>query len=258
MKNKFDSFKSKKYLLLFALVMVLNIALTVVLLRVSFGQTKRDDFSSQQPVKVEVMEQKNNPLRITVVTVDNSALSHQEVIFSLQNLDRKAVRAYTLLGSSKSSGKIITGFFAAKLFKAEEPVINSLPIERQNIKEDEPVILSIDYVEFEDGSSWGTDSRGKSMEINGEIEGVKTAIRQLKDLIKNQSADSLAALLKQETQEITVDVPDINQSEEWKKGFRMGYRTVISILQRVDKQTTENLARRLDELEKVANEGGIQ
>lgn len=261
MKDKLNNLKNKKYLLLFILVMVLNAVLTVTLLRVSFGQNK-EDFSSQQPIKAEVMEQKGSPLRIVIVNVDNSALSHQEIICSLQNIGNKPIRAYTLLGGGKGDGKIITRFFATKLFQAGESEINSVPLERRSIKEGETILLSIDYIEFEDGSSWGVDSRGKSKALAGQREGTKAAIKQLKDLIKNQNANganSVTNFLKQDLQEITVAAPDANQSDEWKRGFQLGYKSVISILQGIEGQKIEKLTKKLDEMEKIADkEGQIQ
>lgn len=255
MKIKFNQLKSKKYLLLFILVMVINILLTVSLLRVSFSQIRKDDFSSQRPIKAVVIEQKDNPLRITVINVDNSPLSYQEVICSLQNVSNKPIRSYTLLGESKGSGKIITGFFATRLLQTGESKTDTIPLERRGIKEGEAVLLSIDYVEFEDGSFWGNDSRGKSKALAGQREGTKASIRELKALIKNQNvskANNVTNLLR-DLENVMVDVPDANQSDEWKRGFRLGYKSVISILQGIEGQNIENLAKKLDEMEKLLN-----
>ncbi len=236
--------------------MSLNICLTAFLIQNVLAQTSNDKLKDQPPIVAEVVGQKDCPLRIMVVNVDNSSLTHQEIIYSLQNVSNKSIRAYTLLGDDKSSGKIMTSFFVAKLFQASGSITNSLPVERLNIKEGETIFLSIDYIEFEDGRSWGKDTVGKSEEIAGERDGVKAAIKQLKDLIKNQNANSAVSVtnfLKQDIQEIPVGVPKINQSDEWKKAFRIGYKTVISILQDMSEQGSENLTKKLDELEKNIN-----
>lgn len=256
MKNNFNYFKSNRFLLLFGFVMILNIIMTVVLLRASYGQTQKDDYSSQQPVKVEVMEQKDCPLRIMVVNVDNSNLSFQIIAYSLENISDKPISAYVLLGDGKNNGKIITNLFTTKLFQTGKYEFSDFFVERETIKENEAVFLSIDYVEFSDGSSWGSDSQGKSEEIAGQREGVKTAIKQLKDSIKNQSASNAKNtknLLEKDIKEIEVDMPNTNQSDEWKKGFRSGYKGIISTLQREREQKSENLIKKLDEMEKIAN-----
>ncbi|HEX8737986.1 MAG TPA: hypothetical protein VF721_21820 [Pyrinomonadaceae bacterium] len=255
MNNKLSAFEGKKYLFLFIFIMALNISLTVFLIRVSFGQSQKADFSSQPPVKVKILEQKDCPIQITVINVDNSALSAQNIVYSLQNISNKPIRAYTLLGNGKNDGKVVTNSFAIKLFQPSEYEYDDFFVEREIAKEG-TIFLSIDYVEFEDGSSWGKDREKKSKEIAGEREGRKAAIRHLKDLIKNQNANGengIKTFLKQDVKEISVDVPDTNQPDEWKRGFRGGYKGVISILQRIKEQEIESLAKKLDEMEKFAN-----
>jgi hypothetical protein len=78
----------------------------------------------------------------------------------------------------------------------------------------------------------------------------------LKNLLKNQNSNNetdIKTFLKQDVKEISVDVPDTNQPDEWKRGFRGGYKAVISVLQRIKEQENENLAKKLDEMEKFVN-----
>lgn len=255
MKNKIDHLRGKKYLFLFIVVMIMNIALAGILLRSSMGQT-RTDFSSQKPIKVEVIEQKESPLRITVVDVDNSGRVHQEIICSLQNVSDKSIRAYVLLADGQKSnrgGKIIIHYFSIKLFHAGESSTTSMPIERVNIQNDETISLSIDYVEFSDGSFWGADRERKSQTIAGERAGKKAGITYFRELIKNGDSVGITNSLRQDITEINVEVPDKNQTEEWKGGFQTGYRTVVSILQKITDQKAENLSKKLNELEKNVN-----
>ena len=255
MKNYFKYLKSKRFLLLLVFVMLLNVTLTVVLLRASFGQTQRDDYSKQQLVNVEVGKQKGCPLRIMVINVDNSGLSFQNIAYSLQNISGKAIRAYTVLGDGKSNGKVVTRFYTTDLLQSGKYEFNDFPVERATIQEDEEIALSVDYVKFADGSSWGTDSQKKSKELDGQGEGVKFAISQIKNLIKGQdrkTANDVESLLNQDIRDISIEAPDTTQSEEWKQGFRRGYKAVVSVLQDEREQKTENLIKKLDEMEKLS------
>jgi hypothetical protein len=256
MNNKLRASESRKYLFLFIFVMILNISLTIVLLRVSFGQIQKAEPLSQPPIRVEIVEQKDCPLRIMVVNVDNSALSAQNIVYSLQNISNKSIRAYTLLGDGKSDGKVVTNSFISKLFQPSEYEYGDFFVEREIAKEEKTISLSIDYVEFEDGSAWGNDSQKKSKEIAGAREGRKAAIQHLKGLLKNQNATDetgIKTFLKQDIKQIIVAVPNTIQSDEWKTGFRGGYKAVISVLQRIREQEIETLAQKLDEMEKIAN-----
>ena len=247
--------KNRRYLLAFIFVMLMNLSLSIILLRVSFGQTKVADFSNQPDVKVKLLEQKDCPLQITFINVDNSSLSNQTINYSLQNLSNKSIRAYTLIGNAKNDGKIITVSFTTELFEPNKYEFNNLFLERETIKKNSSATLSVDYIEFEDGSSWGADSQGQSKEIAGEREGRKAAIKELKESIKRQnSTDVLMNLLKQDIKKINVSVPNTKESDQWKKGYRLGYKAVISVLQDLDKSEDANLhLKKLDEMEKIAN-----
>lgn len=254
MKNKFNSCKSKKYLLLFALVMLINTLLTFVLIRVSISQTRKTDYSLQEPVKVKIAMQENCPLKVTVINVDTSNSDHQVINYSIQNISVKPIEAYVLVGNGERGGRVVTNSFTTNLFQANEFKSSDLPIERETIKEKSIIVLSIDYVEFADGSSWGNDSQGKSQHITGARAGRKAAIKQLKELIKNQNAgdvNSPSSLLEQNVIEINVVVPENNLSTEWNQGYKSGYKSVISVIQNERIKERENLIKRLDEMAKL-------
>lgn len=259
MNTKKSNFQSnRKYLVALSIVMALNLILGGFLIHNVLAQKEENDFKDQKPVKAEVMDQKDNPLRIMVASVDNSPLAYQEILFSMQNNSNKPIKAYTLLVDGKRSGKVVTGFFTAKKFPTGESVIKNLDIERSNITEGETILISVDYVEFEDGSSWGSDSTGNSKLLAGQREGTKSAITQLKNLSRNQNVNSVINFLNQDLQGITVDIPNMDQSDEWKRGFRLGYKSVISILQEIKEEKVEKVFEKLNEMEKIANQGGKQ
>jgi hypothetical protein len=51
-------------------------------------------------------------------------------------------------------------------------------------------------------------------------------------------------------------VPNVNQSDEWKKAFRSAYKFVIFLLQGSEEQKIENITQKLNEMEEIANQGG--
>lgn len=233
MKRKLlNILKVKRYLILFLFVMVLNIGATVLLIRNSFGQSAAEKKPDQPPIAAEVIVQDNNPLRISVISIDNSNPDYQLVNYLVENVARNPVRAYVVLGSNKTDevGTAITRRFATKLFQpggVENGVIN---IERKDIKRESKMYLSTDYVEFEDGRSWGSDIAGQSEYVAGSRAGWKDAVKQSDDLLKTQQSSNLIDLLKSETKEITPPEVTPGKSEKWQKGYLSAYRTVISTL----------------------------
>lgn len=240
------------YWVAFVCLMLLNVLLAFILWHSVLAQTSDDIIRDQPPVVAEVIKQKDCPLSITVINVDNSALSFQRVDFVLQNTGNKSIRAYVLLGQAKTTGKINTNSFATKLLQTGEFHNDEVFMERKAIKESGRLFLSLDYVEFEDGSSWGADSQGFSKNIAGERAGRLAAIRKTKDLITSRNLTDLTNLLNQNVAEMTVNVPESTMSDGWQKGYRTGYKGVFSILQRSKEGGIEALSTKLDEIEKFA------
>jgi hypothetical protein len=248
----------KSYFIAFLIVMLLNTGLAVFLINNVTAQTAQTSFKDQKPINVEVEEQKDCPIRINFYTVNNDEPNFQIILFNFENVGLKPIRAYTLLINDKRGGqKVITSFHSVKLFQKGEVKNAEEFIERQNIKNDNQAFsLSLDYIEFDDGSFWGNDTKKKSTLFLGLLEGKKSAIKNIRNSIKNLNASQINEFYKiinQDLLELNVDTSNINQSEEWKNGFRLGYRSVFSILQRVSDKSVENLTKQLNELEKINN-----
>ena len=178
--------KSRVYLVAFTVVTVLNIALAPYLVQISFGQTNESRFKDQPPLKVEIETQNDSPLRLTIINVDNTAPSYQLINYSIQNISSKKIKAYVTTYTYKTgiSGTSIS--FPVKFIEGQI-IQESIFEERVNIKQENRLLLSLDYVEFEDGAWWGKDSEHQSEYISGHFEGRRGAIKQIKHLITNQN-----------------------------------------------------------------------
>ena len=209
---------------------------------------------NQAPIIAEVVKQKDCPLAISIVNVDNSALSFQRVNFVLQNVGNKRIRSYVLVGQAKTTGKINTNSFAEKLLQIGEFHNDEVSVERNALREYRQLFLSLDFVEFEDGSSWGADIQGFSINIAGEREGRLAAIKKIKDLIASRSLTELTNLLEQNVADITVKIPESTKADGWKRGYQTGYKTVFSILQKSKGGGVEVLSTKIDLMEKLAKE----
>jgi hypothetical protein len=240
------------YIVASACLILLNILSGSILLFSTFAQISDNLTKDQTPIVPEIVKQKNCPLTITIINVDNSASSFQKVDFVLRNVSNKSVRAYVLLGQANTTGKINTYSFATKFLRANEFHEGEVFLERVAIRESKQLFLSIDYAEFEDGSSWGADSQGFSKNISGERAGRLAAIRELKNVITSDNLAYLTGLLNQDITEMAIDLPKSKQSEGWKKGYKTGYKTVFSMLQSSEEKDIEKFKVQLDEMEKFA------
>lgn len=257
MNTKNSNFQiNKKSSIALSIVMILNFVLGGFLIHNVLAQKEENDFKNQQPIKAEILFQENSPLRIIVSHIDNSNISYQRINFTLQNITNKKIRFFTVLGDSKNSGKIITSSFSTKLFQPNETELSEIDIEREVIKESNILSISIDYVEFEDGSFWGTDSQKKSENFAGERAGRLLAIKELRNLMGKGRTQELNDFLRQDITRLEPSSVDNKQSEQWKKGFRGGYKNVISITQGNNEKNVGDILKLLEEIEKNSITGG--
>jgi len=250
MKKQLNIQKGKKYLVAFIFVMLLNLGLGAFLLHRTLAQTSKSDYRNQPPLVAEASSQKNSPLLITIINVDNSPSSYQTVNYTVQNISGQPIRGYVILGSGKDTGKIVTNFFPVKSFQVDSINQDELNLERSNIQPSDILSLSIDYVEFEDGSSWGIDSQGQSEHIAGGRAGVESATEQLKSLVDKRETASLNALLERDLVDIDVPLPNSVQSEKWRKGFEKGYKGVVYFLKGQSESGIEKISEKLDEIKR--------
>lgn len=248
---KIKRFSQKTYLIGFGFAMLVNICLLAFLMSNVLAQIS-DEKLKNQPIITEVANQDNNPLRITVVNVDNSNPEYQQVNFTVQNIGSKSIRGYVIEGGNKNTGKIITNFFPTRLFQSTASFTEELLVERENVKSNKTLSLSVDYVEFEDGSFWGKDTYGQSENIAGAVTGVETTVEQLKKLVEKGDASTLTTLLKNDLAQIEVSLPETfrNKSEKWKAGFRSGYKSIISFLKNHRNEADSVLLEKLEEVSK--------
>lgn len=87
----------------------------------------------------------------------------------------------------------------------------------------ESISLSVDFVEFGDGSTWGIDSRNSRDMLAGQREGAKAERKRLRELLKSKGP---AAVLDAAGEDVTDGTRDAgantNRSEEWLRGYRNG------------------------------------
>jgi len=240
--------KDKKYLFAFVAVTALNLMLGAFLIHKSFGQTSK--YADQKPLTVEVTAQNDSPLRITFTNIDNSASSFQSIDYAVQNVSSKPIIGYVIWAKGKNTGKIATNFFPTKSFQANVIYTEDLFVERENVKTDEVLSILVDYVEFEDGSSWGNNAQGQSEHITGGRAGVKAAAEQLYDLISNKKMEDLTAILNTELVDIEVPFLENAPNDKWRNGFRSGYKSTISFLKNQRGKNEKELLEKLNEVKK--------
>lgn len=180
---------------------------------------------------VRTQEQPDAPLRLTSET--KWALPDQqslEVYFKVENVGGRPVRAYTVRfggpggGSVGGDGCVFDS--AHKAGKILQPGKSAGRSTWRSVPPSEvtsPVEIWVDFVEFADGSVWGTDTCQSAEWLDGLRAGGRVARRLFTKQLRERGLDALMTRLY-------VDDPDLappeGHSDVWKKAFRGAVNSV--------------------------------
>jgi hypothetical protein len=240
---------NKSYFMAFFTVMLINLGLAIFLINNVMAQTSETSFKDQKPINVEVEEQKDCPIQLTVNYVDNSEELHQVINYTIQNTSKKSIKGFVILGGLKQNYKTITIFFPNKTIEPNTFSNGEFVEERVNIKENK-ILLSFDYVEFADGSSWGKDDKKQSENIKGGLAGAEYAVEKIRTFVERNNKEKLSDLFEKPLSDVEVSIPEnlINKGENWQRGFINGYKGIISNLKIEIAKDNKSLSERLYEL----------
>lgn len=180
-----------------------------------------------QEAKVTAREQADSPLIIIITGVAPSDPKAPEFSYEVLNISHKAISAYAirhdaLVGNSQSSGVMLVSMRS----------VNSLLHSQARLEETfrgityaagvNEVALSVDFVEFEDGTRWGTDAFKMSEKLAGRRAGGRAALKKLRDLAKTRGLKAVLDALEENIDGVAQSA----ESQLWKEGFDEGVRIV--------------------------------
>jgi hypothetical protein len=165
--------------------------------------------SSLLPTPALLQQSSSSPPLVISNVVTSGAGTDAGMSFDLTNASGKAIRAYIIAidyfhatGAPGGRGSFtgIRGMLPPPQpdsFQAGEVIhqaIRSIPVESDGT----PVKfkLSVDYVLFTDGSSWGPDTLKESREVLGFLSGHDQALFVLRDMVDQKGPEAVADYLK--------------------------------------------------------------
>ncbi len=113
--------------------------------------------------------------------------------------------------------------------------------------------LAVDYVEFDDGTTWGKDTQRSVEYLSGQREGEKAALNSIQDMREKQGDTVIEELLKKKESEVAA--PPAGHSAEWEYGFRTGHNALLLRLREADRKggaraLASELQREVEDLER--------
>lgn len=174
---------------------------------------------------LSVQSQPDSPLRINILSYDSSDPRTPEVIYEVINISTKPISAYTVSqetvrGNEKSRGTLLSDLALSNIvLQPGEYSTESITYQPLSDKPSQ-VTLSVDFVEFDDGATWGPNLYKSDAVFAGQHAGAREARKQILTVYKSRG---LQEALKYIETNPGGDAPSLGFSPDWEGGFKRGY-----------------------------------
>ena len=184
--------------------------------------------SAQAPV-ITIIPQPDAPIRISLGRVVSDNPYEPEFEYSLLNVSEKSIRAHSiriddqLLGSTLSihkfpwqSGHTMPGTYGGNM-KSSTPI--------------KGVRMSVDFVEFVDGTRWGPDTTNAAERVAGHYAGRRAERDLLLKLLREGGTPTVISALEPDEAQLVSPPPGF--SERWEHNYRVGMNAFRLELRRI-------------------------
>jgi hypothetical protein len=213
--------------------------------------------SVQAPI-ISVVPQTDVPLRISSVRFEEPSQGAPEIFFSITNLSDKAISAYAIRQDVRAGAKSMSSTFLIDLDVKDSSLQPGQTAERFDTVEPlsggaHNLSLSVDYVEFADGTKWGSDSFKFAEQLAGQRAGAREAINQFVEILNASGPDAVLKTIDLDTVKPT---PPAGHSAKWVEGFNLGVEAISIRLKNASKKGGLSQVERLLRQSAARRKGG--
>ncbi|MET0622154.1 MAG: hypothetical protein ABW250_04145 [Pyrinomonadaceae bacterium] len=178
-----------------------------------------------------IAPQADAPLRIINAFVE-SEQGLVRVRVMTQNQSQKRIRAYSILADAGAYSRLDFANLTTPTAIFQPTQIKTTDISFSEGQTPESVTLSIDFVEFNDGSTWGLDSHHSRDRLAGQRAGAKAERLRLRALLKGKGPSAVFDSIREDVPDDAGVKADDKHSEEWLQGYRNGIGSIRHRLRR--------------------------
>jgi hypothetical protein len=184
-----------------------------------------------QVVRVSVRPQADAPLLLSVVVVEATDPRSPRFRYSLTNRSDKPIRAYTV---SINDGGLSGSMRSLRRFSLQ-PGATQLE-EYGDTTSGEPIEaiqLSLDFVEFSDGSVWGSDAAKNAEWLSALRAGMEVERQRLLKALTDGGGSVLSDMLNADW---PLPAPPQGHSAQWQQNFQTGAKSFWMLMQKVNRE----------------------
>lgn len=178
-----------------------------------------------------IASQADSPLRI-VNTFTESEPGLVRVRVMAQNQSQKRIRAYAILADAGAYSRLDFANLTTPTALFQPTQIKTIDISFSESEAPASVTLSVDFVEFDDGSTWGADSYHSRDRLAGQRAGAKAERLRLRGLLKARGSSAVFDAVREDVSDDAKGEGANKHTEEWMQGYRNGVGSVRNRLRR--------------------------
>ena len=205
-------------------------------------------------VDVDIREQGDSPIHLTVDEAVKGRMPGTPL--KVRNDSGSAVAAYVLRVDVEPLGLSQMVIVGPKGLAVGDARVQALPISNYREGTAKPVV-SVDYVQFADGKSWGEDSLGRSKHVAAYLKGRNEALARVQEMLAGQDATDINRALDTFASS-SFSEPNLpaGRPPRYVDYSVRGYEEVINILRRMPRNTElgRDLANRLETMTKRSDQ----
>jgi len=193
---------------------------------------------TQAPV-IAVKPQVDTPLLIAAPRIISWDGQDGEFAYELINASGKPIRAYAIMQRVEAGSTQSSSISFSNLDLTSSPSLQP----NQSLtdfdtcpaisEKERQISLSVDYVEFSDGTKWGKDTAKSAERSAGQRAAASLISKRLLKILNEGDSSNVMSAIEAGAAHIE---PPAGHSDEWKEGFRNGSNSVVARLKSVQKR----------------------
>lgn len=201
------------------------------------AQGSQESPATTQVPTVSIQPQPDSPLRISAVKLDTADYPKMQVNVEVLNTESKAISAFAI---RQDDGLEYTGSGGVTLTQMSKLSTVLQPAQTKTIttgaetypKGLENISLAVDFIEFIDGTRWGTDKFKSGERMDGQRAGASVAIARFLKLLETGDSSTIINSVNSDKRD---EVPPSSHSSQWEEGFMTGIGVIRNRLRQANK-----------------------